>query len=108
RHALRNALIPIITIGGGAFCSALGGSVLVETVFSLPGVGRLLVEGIQSRDTMVVTGTLIMTTTIIAAVNLIVDLAYIMADPRLHSQYIKPPKKKTPKRARTEGRAETV
>lgn len=106
KHALRNALIPIITIGGSAIGSTLGGSVLVESVFSLPGVGRLLVEGIQSRDVMVVTSTLIITTSIIALINLVVDLAYIVADPRLHSQYIKPPKQRKKKKALAAGRSE--
>lgn len=109
KHALRNALIPIITISGSAFCSAMGGSVLVESVFSLPGVGRLLVEGIQSRDTIVVVSTLVITTTIIAIVNLIVDLTYILADPRLHSQYIKPPKeRKKMHKAHTAGRSDAA
>ena len=89
KHALRNALIPVITTIGLAFGTAIGGTVAAETVFSWPGVGRLMVESINRRDTNLVLGSIIMTTVIISVVNLIVDIAYAYADPRIRAQYIR-------------------
>ncbi len=89
KHALRNALIPIITIAGGQFAACLGGSVVVETVFAWPGVGRLIVDSVTSRDTPMVTGCIIMKSTIIGVIILIVDLLYATIDPRIKAQYAK-------------------
>ena len=88
-HALRNALIPIITIFGVQFSNVLGGSVLAETVFAWPGVGRLVVDAIDQRDIPTVTGALIMTTMLVTIVNLIVDIVYAYVDPRIKAQYTK-------------------
>jgi len=88
-HALRNALIPIITIFGVQFSNVLGGSVLAETVFAWPGVGRLVVDAIDQRDIPTVTGALIMTTMLVTVVNLIVDIVYAYVDPRIKAQYTK-------------------
>ncbi len=86
-HALRNALIPIITIFGVQFSNVLGGSVLAETVFAWPGVGRLVVDAIDQRDIPTVTGALIMTTMLVTIVNLLVDIVYAYVDPRIKAQY---------------------
>jgi peptide/nickel transport system permease protein len=89
KHALRNALIPIITIFGVQFSNVLGGSVLAETVFAWPGVGRLVVDAIDQRDIPTVTGALVMTTMLVTIVNLLVDLVYAFVDPRIKAQYTK-------------------
>lgn len=87
KHALKNALIPIITISGTQLGALLGGSVLTETVFSWPGVGRLIVDSVGSRDTPMVTGSIIMTTIIVSLLLLAVDLLYAVVDPRLRARY---------------------
>lgn len=89
RHALKNALIPIITIFGVQFSNVLGGSVLAETVFAWPGVGRLVVDAIDQRDIPTVTGALIMTTMLVTVVNLLIDILYAYVDPRIKAQYTK-------------------
>ena len=83
RHALRNALIPVVTVAGIACGVLLGGTVVIESVFSLPGVGRLIVGAIQRRDYPVIQGGLLLTATIFVVVNLLVDLLYAWLDPRI-------------------------
>ena len=87
KHALRNALIPVITIVGMQVGGMLGGSVLTETVFSLPGVGRLLVDGIKQKDSPMVLGCLITTTICFSVINLAVDVLYGFIDPRIKAEY---------------------
>jgi len=87
KHALKNALIPIITIVGTQLGAVMGGAVLTETVFSWNGVGRLIVEHMNSRDIPVVTGSIIMTTMFLCLVLLAVDLLYAVVDPRIKAQY---------------------
>ncbi len=84
RHALRNALIPIITAAGLQFGSLLGGAVLTESVFGWPGMGQLLVDSIFSRDYPVVQGIVLTFSTLFIATNLVVDLLYAYVDPRIH------------------------
>ncbi len=86
-HALGNALMPTITVIGLNVGSLLGGVVLTETVFSIPGTGRLLVEAINQRDTPCVLGTLVVMALCVAISNLIVDLIYAYIDPRIRAQY---------------------
>ncbi|HWQ09486.1 MAG TPA: ABC transporter permease [Holophaga sp.] len=86
-HALGNALMPTITIIGMNVGTLLGGVVLTETVFSIPGTGRLLVEAINQRDTPCVLGTLVVMAVCVAVSNLIVDLIYAYIDPRIRAQY---------------------
>ena len=88
-HAFKNALIPIVTIAGMQFAQILGGSVLTETVFSYPGVGRLIVQSIDRRDIPMVTGSLILTTILVSFVNLATDIVYAYIDPRIKSRYAK-------------------
>ena len=83
RHALKNAMIPVLTVFGLEFGYMLGGAVLTETVFSLPGIGRLLVEGIFARDYPVVQGAMILVATTFVVVNLLTDVAYAYFDPRI-------------------------
>lgn len=88
-HGLKNALIPIITVIGMQLSNALTGSVLAETVFSWPGVGRLIVDSISKRDIPMVTGSIIMCCVLMCVVNLLVDLVYAFFDPRIKAQYAK-------------------
>ena len=86
-HALGNALMPTITVIGLNVGSLLGGAVLTETVFSIPGTGRLLVEAINQRDVPCILGTLVVMAVCVAISNLIVDLIYAYIDPRIRAQY---------------------
>lgn len=94
-HALRNALIPIITVVGTEMGKALGGAVVTENVFSWPGIGRLIIDGVNQRDTTLVTGCIILTAVLVSIVQLIVDILYAFADPRLRAQYSSGRKKRT-------------
>ncbi|WP_067517454.1 nickel ABC transporter permease [Endozoicomonas ascidiicola] len=87
RHALKNALIPVITVIGLQFGMLLGGAVLTETVFSWPGVGRMMVDAIRQKDTPTVLGAVVFLATTFSLVNLFVDLLYGFVDPRIKSQY---------------------
>ena len=82
-HALKNALIPVVTIIGLQFGGLLGGTVLTETVFGWPGIGRLLVESILARDYPVIQGSILVFALLFILVNLIVDLLYGLIDPRV-------------------------
>lgn len=83
KHALRNAAIPIITIGGLQIGTLLGGAVITETVFAWPGMGRLLVNSILARDYPVVQGIVLLLAVTVVAVNLLVDLTYALLNPRV-------------------------
>lgn len=83
KHTLKNALIPIITIIGLEFGHLLGGAVLAETVFSMNGLGRYVIQSIQFRDYPAIQGTVLFIATIFVIVNLIVDLCYSLVDPRV-------------------------
>ena len=87
KHALKNALIPVVTVVGLQFGSLLGGAVLTETVFSWPGVGRLMVDSIKSKDTPMVLASVIFISVTFRFVNLLVDILYAYIDPRIKSQY---------------------
>ena len=82
-HALRNALIPVITVIGLQVGLLLSGAILTETIFSWPGVGNWLIHGVQSRDYPVVQGGILLIATIVISVNLIVDLLYGVVNPRI-------------------------
>ncbi len=83
RHALRNALLPVITIVGLQFGNALGGAVITETIYGWPGMGRLVVQAIGQRDFPVVQGAVLILAILFSAVNVVVDLAYGLIDPRI-------------------------
>jgi peptide/nickel transport system permease protein/oligopeptide transport system permease protein len=83
KHALKNALIPIVTVVGLQFGLLLGGAVLTETVFAWPGIGRLIVDSILARDYPVIQGTILIFGLLYILVNLAVDLLYAVIDPRI-------------------------
>jgi peptide/nickel transport system permease protein len=83
KHALRNALIPIITLGALEFGTLLSGAVLTEQVFSIPGFGKLIVDAVFNRDYAVVQGVVMFTATAYIALNLCADVGYFLANPRL-------------------------
>lgn len=87
KHALRNALMPVVTTIGLQFGFSIGGAVLVETVFSWPGLGRLLVEAIKYKDTPIVTAIVLILATMFTIINLFVDVLYASLDPRIRAQY---------------------
>lgn len=87
RHALGNALIPVVTVVGLQFGHLLGGAVLTESIFSIPGVGRLMVEAIKMRDYPLVQGGVLYIAIAFSLVNLLVDLLYAWIDPRIKAQY---------------------
>jgi peptide/nickel transport system permease protein len=83
RHALKNSLIPVVTLKGMTLSHIIGGSVLIETVFSIPGMGRLAVDGIRAHDYPVVQGITLVIATVVVLANLLVDLSYGWLDPRV-------------------------
>jgi peptide/nickel transport system permease protein len=83
RHGFRNALILVITVVGLEFGALLSGSIIVETIFSWPGIGNLLLQGLTARDYPLITGVVIVYTSLFVVVNLIVDICYAAADPRI-------------------------
>ena len=83
RHALKNALIPVITIFGGLLSFMLGGLVVLETIFALPGMGRLAFTAVTQRDYPVIQGVVMVMALIFVVANLLVDLSYAVIDPRI-------------------------
>ena len=86
RHALRNALIPVVTVSGMLFGGLLGGSVIIETVFARGGLGSLIILAINLRDIPVVVGVIMFFALIVVLTNLVVDLSYGFLDPRIRHQ----------------------
>ena len=85
RHVLRNAMIPIVTVMGLQFANLLAGTIVVENVFALPGVGRLILQAITNRDIVVVRDVVTLLAAMVVLINLVVDLLYAAIDPRLKS-----------------------
>ena len=83
RHALRNALIPVVTVAGLRFAGLLGGAVIVETIFSWPGIGKYVLDSIYDRDYPVIQGFVLFMGTVFVLINLVVDLSYGLLDPRV-------------------------
>jgi peptide/nickel transport system permease protein len=83
KHALRNALLPVVTILGLSLPGLIGGSVIIESIFAIPGMGQLMVQSVFSRDYPVVMGNLVIVATLTLVANLIADIAYGMVDPRI-------------------------
>jgi peptide/nickel transport system permease protein len=83
-HALKNALIPIVTVVGLSFGGLLGGAVITESIFGLPGVGRLTIAAISDRDYPMIQGTVLLVAVSFILVNLVVDVIYAYVDPRIH------------------------
>jgi len=82
-HVVRNSILPVITVMGYSFGTAMGGAVLLETVFSYPGVGSLMVESVRARDTQVIVGVVILIACSVVVMNVLVDLLYAWLDPRI-------------------------
>jgi peptide/nickel transport system permease protein len=93
-HALGNALIPIVTVIGLEFGSLLGGAVLTESVFAIPGIGKYIVDAITNRNYPVIMGGVLILAMLFSVCNLLVDVLYAYIDPRLKSQYIRKSRKK--------------
>ena len=83
KHAFRNALLPVVTVIGLQFGGLLGGAVLTETVFAWPGVGRMLVDAIRTRDLPLIQGTILFVSLMFILINLVVDLSYALLNPRI-------------------------
>ncbi|HIR05788.1 MAG TPA: ABC transporter permease [Candidatus Copromonas faecavium] len=94
RHALPNALIPIITVAGLQFGRLMGGAVMAETVFSIAGIGKLMVDAIKLQNFPIVQGGVLLIAFSTSIVNLLIDILYAFVDPRIRSQYIRPKKNK--------------
>ena len=83
RHALKNALIPVVTVVGQQFSVLLGGTVIVEFIFLQPGVGSLILDAVLLRDYTLIQGAVLFFATVIVVTNLLVDLSYAWLDPRI-------------------------
>jgi peptide/nickel transport system permease protein len=83
KHALRNALLPVVTILGLSLPGLIGGSVIIESVFAIPGMGQLMVQSIYARDYPVVMGNLVIVAVLTLVANLFADIAYGLVDPRI-------------------------
>ena len=97
KHALKNALIPIITMFGTSFGTLLGGMMIIETVFSIPGMGTYIITAVNNRDYPVVQGGTIFLAITFSLCMLAVDLLYAAVDPRIKAQYASPKKAKKEK-----------
>jgi peptide/nickel transport system permease protein len=87
KHAMKNALLPVITLAGTSFGILIGSAVATETLFGLPGLGTYIVSGIQQKDTPVVTGGIIILAVLFSFVILLVDISYAFVDPRIRAKY---------------------
>ena len=84
RHALKNALIPVVTLIGLLVPILFGGTVIIEQIFTIPGMGQLLLDAVSSRDYPIITGVFLIVGFIVITVNLLVDLCYGYLDPKVH------------------------
>jgi peptide/nickel transport system permease protein len=82
-HALRNAMLPVITVAGDQAAGMVNGAVIAETIFGFPGIGKLMIDSISYRDFAVVQAGVLVTAVAIFALNIVIDLAYAMLDPRI-------------------------
>jgi len=83
RHVLKNSMIPVVTTAGPLFANLITGSLIIESVFTIPGIGRTFVQSIDSRDYPLILGTTVLYAVIVAVLNLVVDVAYVFIDPRV-------------------------
>ena len=108
RHALKNAFVPILTVIGMQFGANLGGTVITETVFAIPGIGMYTIDSIKSRDQWVVMGSVMFLSFCVCVINLIVDILYSFIDPRVKSLYASPKKKKRAPQGKGKGGGQPV
>ncbi len=101
KHALKNALIPVITMIGGQISMVIGGNVIIESIFNIPGIGSLMVTGINNRDYPTIMGITLVIAVFVCCMNLLVDLAYAAIDPRIKAQFAGGGKRR--KKTQTEG-----
>ncbi|MGI6252422.1 MAG: ABC transporter permease [Aminivibrio sp.] len=87
KHAMKNALLPVITIAGNNFGILIGGAVVTETLFGIPGLGTLIVNGVKQKDIPIVMGGIITLAVVFSIIMLLVDLAYAFVDPRIRARY---------------------
>ena len=87
RHALKNAIIPVIMVIGGVFGSSLGGSLITEVIFSIPGLGQYIMSGLNNRDYPVIQSGILIISTMFAVIILLLDVVFALVDPRIRSQY---------------------
>lgn len=83
RHALKNAVIPVVTVVGAELPVLVGGAVIIETIFALPGMGRLMIAALQARDYTTISGVNLVIAAVVVIANLLVDLSYAFLDPRV-------------------------
>jgi peptide/nickel transport system permease protein len=93
KHALKNCMIPITTLTGAFIATIFSGSIIVETIFNIPGMGTYLLLGIMGRDYPIITGSIFIISLLVCTVNLFVDIIYTFIDPRIKAQFISPKKK---------------
>ena len=86
RHALKNALLPVVTVSGYQFGRLLGGLIIVESIFVVPGMGTLLIDSIVHRDFIVIQAVVLLIAAVVLSLNLVIDLLYGVLDPRIHYQ----------------------
>ena len=94
RHALKNCMIPLTTVIGGMIATVFSGSIIVETIFAIPGMGMYMLSGLSTRDYPIVNGIVVVISAFICIVNIIVDILYAFIDPRIKAQYASKKKKK--------------
>ena len=93
RHALKNCLIPIVTSISGQIAMVMSGSIIVETLFAIPGMGTYMRAGLESRDYMVINANVLLISLVVCTINLLVDIVYAFIDPRIKAQYTSSKKK---------------
>lgn len=89
KHALKNAMIPVLTVLGISFGSLLGGAIMVESIFTIPGLGKLMLDALNAKNYPMVQGGVLLIALMFAVVNLLVDILYALIDPRIRAQYTK-------------------
>jgi len=102
RHALKNAMIPVIMVVGSVFGSSLGGSLITEMIYSIPGLGQYIMSALSNRDYPVIQSGILILSTMFTVIILIVDVVFALVDPRIRSQYIGKSRKKEGKLLETE------
>ncbi|NLA86468.1 MAG: ABC transporter permease, partial [Clostridiales bacterium] len=108
RHGLKNAMIPVIMIIGGVFGVSLGGSLIAEVIYSIPGLGQYIMSALSNRDYPVIQSGILIISTMFAIVILIVDVIFALVDPRIRLQYARKGKKKDEKRLKKEAKKVTA